>query len=620
LHTAQNTAFVPPSPRFSDGRKLNGAQKAMIFAICQEQPDVTTSQLLTLLHSQQQPLHVTQRHVNRLRRRWKVSRSRGRPQNTDTAAPSDVSNQQLIALRPQVAFLGLHLFDSWLHKRGVFVRVIEELQLAIADHLVEHPEDDFALLSHKAETLLRRFQALYYAPLFGIGKLTQYDLKPHALPTLVGRSYQSSTLNQFLGQLERISAGDYLMETLLPEQVGEYAYIDGHMLAFWSSRKLHKGLITMLNRVMAGSQAVIAHNQHGMALFFEYYPPDTHLNTVILSYCEKLHAATGLQLFIIDREVNCASLAKQFESRGWGLLSMLNRNQYKGLECFQTTTLEYDIETKTTIYRGQWADEKKRDNDPRHFVIEVCDQRISVFWGTSRVVTQIQESRWPEVYRKRAEINENSFKRMNAHGALKVNFGTKLLMGPDRHQQRAKEKLEEAERKAVKKRAKKEEELKAQAEKVAESEQKGHGKRLEQRKARQEKLEEELEAARDKEERCLEQLEQMASPQERGDRDLRKQKIMTFRTLLLENWLLLFLQQVVGMAQVEVGIETFLDLLIRRPGALAELNSHWLFWLDSEGLSKSHRATLEKLALALTQMQLLYLGKSIEVRIRDGTY
>ncbi len=59
----------------------------------------------------------------------------------------------------------------------------------------------------------------------------------------LGRSYESSTLNQFLDQLERIDAGEALLPTLVPadseerEQTGEtgdICYVDGHMSAFWT--------------------------------------------------------------------------------------------------------------------------------------------------------------------------------------------------------------------------------------------------------------------------------------------------------------------------------------------------------------------------------------------------
>ena len=41
---------------------------------------------------------------------------------------------------------------------------------------------------------------------------------------------------------------------------------------------MHKGKITMRGRIMAGSQAVISHDETGQAVFVAYYPPDLHLS------------------------------------------------------------------------------------------------------------------------------------------------------------------------------------------------------------------------------------------------------------------------------------------------------------------------------------------------------
>ena len=87
-----------------------------------------------------------------------------------------------------------------MQQHGSLSEVIALLQQAIQAYSTQHPEEDFPLLHHKEATLLLRFQALFYAPLFGIGKLTEFDVKEHPLLTLQGRSYQSSTLAQFLGQ------------------------------------------------------------------------------------------------------------------------------------------------------------------------------------------------------------------------------------------------------------------------------------------------------------------------------------------------------------------------------------------------------------------------------------
>lgn len=71
-----------------------------------------------------------------------------------------------------------------------------------------------------------------------IGKLTEFDVKEHALETVINRSYQSSTLNQFLGQLERVNAAESIMPALIPEESGDIYYIDGHMIVFWTGASM----------------------------------------------------------------------------------------------------------------------------------------------------------------------------------------------------------------------------------------------------------------------------------------------------------------------------------------------------------------------------------------------
>ena len=91
------------------------------------------------------------------------------------------------------------------------------------------------------------------------------------METLIGQSYQSTTLSQFLGQLERIEAAPWLMPIFLPAQGGKLVYVDGHMIAYWSRKAMHKGKITMRGRIMAGSQAVISHDERGQAVYVAYY-------------------------------------------------------------------------------------------------------------------------------------------------------------------------------------------------------------------------------------------------------------------------------------------------------------------------------------------------------------
>src|SRR5262249_50539587 len=163
-----------------------------------------------------------------------------------------------------------------------------------------------------------------------------------------------------LGQLERIEAGPALVAALVPHPAGQIVYIDGHMMAYWATVALHKGKITMLGRIMAGTHAVIAHNEARLAVRVEHHPPDVRLPKVILDYCESIVAATSITLFVIDREINSVAMAAAFTERGWGLLSMLDKNEYDGLASWTTTRIGETAEG-SPIYSGQWKASRADD-------------------------------------------------------------------------------------------------------------------------------------------------------------------------------------------------------------------------------------------------------------------
>lgn len=115
---------------------------------------------------------------------------------------------------PRLSCVGVHLFAHGLDQHETFGPVVAQLTQAVEAHKQAHPGDDLALLHHRASTLLRRFQALFFAPLCGIDRLTAFDTHAHPLATLLGRGYHSSTLRQFLGQLERVGAAEVLLPAL----------------------------------------------------------------------------------------------------------------------------------------------------------------------------------------------------------------------------------------------------------------------------------------------------------------------------------------------------------------------------------------------------------------------
>ncbi len=611
----QPTLNLPSSPSLCAGRKVGDVEKALVFNLLHEEPQCPSRLLLDKIAQSHAPLDISVRHLNRLRRQWQLGRPKGRPRHAPCHWPAAAS-ADIVRVQPRLPYMGVHLFKHWLDQQGAFAPIVAQLQLAIAAHQEAHPGNDFALVHHRDETLRRRFQALFFAPLLGIDRLTEFDTHEHPLATLLGRSYQSSTLTPFLGQLERIGAHETLLATLAPAQAGPLTYIDGHMMAYWSRMAMHKGKITMRGRIMAGSQAVIAHNETGQAVFVEYHPPDRHLSRVIESYCQHVVAATGSTVFVIDRAVNSLAMAYAFTQHDWGLLCMLDDNEHQGLESFEAT-LAGTLDDGSQVYSGTWKTPKD-DDDPRHFVIvEPKEGKTLVYWGTPALKAALDVLEWPRVYRERTEIQENSFKRMIAHGALDINYGRKKIIGPDRHQQRKREALEASVHTAQQRVSKKVEALDEQRAKVQESESKGHGKRLEQRQHALGRVEQEVKDAQHHQAHLESQVEALGPPKERADRDFRKQTIMTCRTLLLENALMAFMAALLAHLQSQVSLECVLNLLFERSGAGLETASEIVYWVNTTGLSRPYRRLLEEVVDGLCAMDLRHRGKPIRVGLKD---
>ena len=614
LIRSQSNLTEEPSPAFDPGRKLSEVEQALLWSVLQEDPECPSRVLLDKISQRQRAIAVRLRHVNRWRVTWGLNRGQGRPRQAGGHRPV-ASGAEVVRVTPYVACVGVHLFAQWLDQHEAFGPVVAQLTQAVEAHKQTHPEDDFALLHHRESTLVHRFEALFFAPLLGIDRLSAFDTHEHPLTTLLGRGYQSATLRQFLGHLERVHAAAALMPVLGADKTGQIIYVDGHMLAYWSRRSMHKGKITMRGRIMAGSQAVIAHEETGQAVFVAYYPPDLHLSQGIVAYCQKVAEASGSVVFVIDRAVNSVALARAFDERGLGLLCMLDDNEHAGLGSFEATVVD-TWDDGTRVYSGPWKE--CRTDDPRHcaIVASAADKTL-VYWGTPQVEEAFEASQWPRVDRERNEIQERSCKGMIDHGGLDSNFGRKTILGPDRHHQRKQEPLAQSLETAHTRVDKKAEAVTAQQAKVAESEAKGHGTRLEQRQRTLVTLAQELKDAKGKQAKLSEQTAALGPTGQRADRDFRKQTIMTIRTLLLENLLRAFMVALLAELQIQVSLEQVLRLVLERRGARMETPSQVVYWINSAGLSLSKRRLLGEIVEGLCAMGLQDQGKPIHVRLKD---
>ena len=117
---------------------------------------MSTVLLLQTLQAEGENLKVTPRHINRLRRRWKTSRSKGRPYKNQTRVAPETKGTA-IQLRPNVPMIGIHLFACWLEEQGSFEQVVVALEFAVELYRQEHPREEFPLLFHRPETLKKLF-------------------------------------------------------------------------------------------------------------------------------------------------------------------------------------------------------------------------------------------------------------------------------------------------------------------------------------------------------------------------------------------------------------------------------------------------------------------------------
>ena len=611
---SQPTLASPLSPSFCDGRKFSEVEQAVLWTLLQQDPHCTSRDLLAKAAAHQIWPRVSLRHLNRWRAQWQLSRVKGRPCGCSTGIAIH-AGCQVVRVTPRLSLVGVHLFARWLDQQDALEPVVAGLKEAIRAYQRTSPDDDFALLHHRDATLRHRFEALLLAPLLGIERLRAFDTQEHPLATLIGQSYQSTTLSQFLGQLERIEAAPWLMPILLPAQGAKVVYVDGHMIAYWSCKAMHKGKITMRGRIMAGSQAVISHDESGQAVYVAYYPPDMHLSQLVLAYCQEVAMASGSDLFVIDRAVNSKAMAQSFDEAGLGLLCMLDDNEHHGLESFESTQVT-TLDDGTRLYEGPWK--VARTDDDRHFVIvEPPEGKTLVYWGSAKVKSELEAQQWPEVYRARTEIQENAFKRMIDHGALDINVGRKTVLGPDRHQQRAEAKVRETLETARLRVATRSIELEAKREQVTQSQARGHGKRLEQRQRAASELEEKLREAQQHEANVQAQVDGFEAPKERADRDFRKQTIMTIRTLFLENLLQSFMAVLLSVLPQKVSLEQVLKLLLERSGSRIEREYMVQYGINATGLSRGNRRVLSEIVEGLNTIGLEERGKPVRVCLKD---
>jgi hypothetical protein len=86
--------------------------------------------VLDKVAQRQVAIAVSVRHLNRLRVKWKLHRSKGRPGRRAFLSPVYTVGA-VVQVTPHLSYIGVHLFAHWLDQQESFTPVVARLTQAI---------------------------------------------------------------------------------------------------------------------------------------------------------------------------------------------------------------------------------------------------------------------------------------------------------------------------------------------------------------------------------------------------------------------------------------------------------------------------------------------------------
>jgi len=83
LNTARQFKFSADNPPLLYGNKFRVDQQKKVLGILKKNPGLSSSAVFQKMQSNNDPLYITERHLNRVRSLWALSRKRGRPKTSE---------------------------------------------------------------------------------------------------------------------------------------------------------------------------------------------------------------------------------------------------------------------------------------------------------------------------------------------------------------------------------------------------------------------------------------------------------------------------------------------------------------------------------------------------------
>ncbi len=83
LNTARQFKSSADNPPLLYGNKFRLDQQKKVLGILKKNPGISSSAVFQKMQSNNDPLYITNRHLNRVRSLWALSRKRGRPKTSE---------------------------------------------------------------------------------------------------------------------------------------------------------------------------------------------------------------------------------------------------------------------------------------------------------------------------------------------------------------------------------------------------------------------------------------------------------------------------------------------------------------------------------------------------------
>ena len=330
------------------------------------------------------------------------------------------------------------------------------------------------ILRSSYDTITKKNETLLYLPIFGMARpyhLNKYHKRGLGLLSGSGKRYSYNTMDGYLNDLEKLEISEEMskrlarcyLEALCYEvelKDGSYFYIDGHSKHVWSSKNIPKVFFTTLKRAEKGLQQFFINSSKGHPLILLTCPGDSHLTKEMFNLIDCFENAVGKEIVkvsIFDREGLSLAVFEEFARRKKFFISLLRKNQYKGIENFEIVkdfkplkTEKKNGEKKVTEWVADAKIELKDRWSKKKLTVRVAlvSKKVKGREKLIAIITNLTDKEEPDIgrvakrYFNRWPNQENIFKDMMEAIKSDSNYGYKKEAVENRVVLRKKKELE----------------------------------------------------------------------------------------------------------------------------------------------------------------------------------